>query len=93
MESVDGTLKIECVHGEHFATRAQATVAIVEYIGNDNTERHHSALGNFAPAEFDPHWRAGIKREENIVLSWSHRITHRRPVPGWSQTTEPAARG
>jgi transposase InsO family protein len=31
MESVNGTLKVECVHGVHFETREQARQAIVEY--------------------------------------------------------------
>ena len=31
MESVNGTFKVECVHGEHFETRAQAKQAIVDY--------------------------------------------------------------
>ena len=93
MESVNGTLKIECVHGEHFATRAQARDAIVEYIGYYNTERRHSALGNIAPAEFERRWRAGIEREEKIASTSGPRVTHRRPVPGSSQATEPAVRG
>ena len=37
MESVNGTLKVECVHEEHFQTRAQSQQAIVEYIGYYNT--------------------------------------------------------
>jgi transposase InsO family protein len=36
MESVNGTLKVECVHGVHFETREQARQAIVEYIGYYN---------------------------------------------------------
>ena len=45
MESVNGTLKVECVHGENFKTREEARQAIVEYIGYYNTERRHSSLG------------------------------------------------
>ena len=45
MESVNGTLKVECVNGEHFKTRAQAHQAIIEYIGYYNTQRRHSSLG------------------------------------------------
>ena len=30
MESVNGTLKVECVHDERFETREQARLAIVE---------------------------------------------------------------
>ena len=56
MESVNGTLKVECVHGETFATREQARRAIVQYIGYYNTERRHSALGNVAPAWFEKQW-------------------------------------
>ena len=59
MESVNGTLKVECVCDEHFETRAQAQQAIVEYIGYYNTERRHSSLGYIAPAEFERRWRAG----------------------------------
>jgi len=33
MESVNGTLKVECVHDMHFQTREQAMREIVEYIG------------------------------------------------------------
>ena len=58
MESVNGTLKVECVHDEHFETREQARRAIVEYIGYYNTERRHSALGYITPAEFERRWRA-----------------------------------
>lgn len=93
MESVNGTLKVECVHDECFETRDQARKAIVEYIGYYNTERRHSSLGNIAPAEFERRWRAGIKREENAASTSGHRVTHRRPVPGSSQATEPAVRG
>jgi putative transposase len=90
MESVNGTLKVECVHDEHFETREQARLAIVEYIGYYNTERRHSSLGNIAPAEFERRWSA-----ESIGTAGNqpHRVTHRRPVPGSSQATEPAVRG
>ena len=58
MESVNGTLKVECVHDAHFRTREQARRAIVEYIGYYNTERRHSSMGYIAPAEFERRWRA-----------------------------------
>jgi len=57
MESVNGTVKVECVHGQHFRTRAEAQQALVEYIGYYNTERRHSSLGNVSPAVFEQHWR------------------------------------
>ena len=93
MESVNGTLKVECVNDMHFETREEARKAIVEYIGYYNTERRHSSLGNIAPAEFERRWRAGIKPKEQRLALVRHRVTHRRPVPGSSQATEPAVRG
>jgi transposase InsO family protein len=36
MESANGTVKVECVHGEHFRTRAEAQQALVEYLGYYN---------------------------------------------------------
>jgi len=93
MESVNGTLKVECVNDEHFETREQARQAIVEYIGYYNTERRHSSLGNMTPAEFEWRWRAGVKPKDQGAAPVRHRVTHRRPVPGSSQATEPAVRG
>ena len=93
MESVNGTLKVECVNDVHFETREEARQVIVEYIGYYNTERRHSSLGNITPAEFERRWRAGIKPKEQRVAVVKHRVTHRRPVPGSSQATEPAVRG
>ena len=57
MESVNGTVKVECVHGEHFRTRAETRQALVEYIGYYNTERRHSSLGNLSPAAFERRWQ------------------------------------
>lgn len=62
MESANGTIKVECVHGEHFRSRAEAQQAIVEYIGYYNTDRRHSSLGNVPPAEFERRWRAEAKQ-------------------------------
>ena len=56
MESVNGTLKVECVHGEYFKTRVDAQQAIIEYTGYYNTERRHSSLGNVSPADFERRW-------------------------------------
>ena len=64
MESVNGTLKVECVNNMHFATRDEARQAIVEYVGYYHAQRRHSLLGNIAPAEFERRWRAGIEPEE-----------------------------
>ncbi len=62
MESVNGTVKVECVNGEHFKTRTQAHQAIIEYIGYYNTERRHSSLGYVPPAQFERRWRAEVEQ-------------------------------
>ena len=62
MESVNGTVKVECINGENFQTRAQAHHAIIEYIGYYNTQRRHSSLGYVAPAQFERRWRAEVEQ-------------------------------
>lgn len=53
-ESFFSTLKVELVHDEHFATRAQAEAAIREYVERFyNVERLHSALGYVSPIEYE----------------------------------------
>jgi len=58
MESANGTVKVECVHGAQFKTRAEAAQALLEYFGYYNTERIHSSLGYLTPSEFERRWRA-----------------------------------
>ena len=54
VESFFGTLKRELVYHRHYATRAEATQDIFEYIEVfDNRKRRHSTLGYDAPAEFE----------------------------------------
>jgi transposase InsO family protein len=57
MESANGTVKVECVNGVRFKTRAEAARTIVKYLGYYNTERLHSALGYLSPSEFEQRWR------------------------------------
>jgi transposase InsO family protein len=61
-ESANGTVKVECVHGMHFKTRAEAAQALVEYFGYYNTERIHSSLGYLTPSAFERRWRAENER-------------------------------
>jgi len=69
MESANGTVKVECVHAEHFRTRAEAQQALVEYIGYYNTERRHSSLGNVSPAAFEQRWhRASSQSNAGVTL-------------------------
>lgn len=38
VKSANGTVKVECVHGENFTTRAEAALVLVEYFGYYNTD-------------------------------------------------------
>ena len=53
-ESFFKTLKVECLYRQNFETRAQAEMAVFEYIETwYNTLRRHSAIGYMAPQEFE----------------------------------------
>lgn len=67
MESANGTVKVECVHGAGFKTRAEAAQALVEYLGYYNTERIHSSLGYLTPIEFERRWRAEDEQRGTIA--------------------------
>ncbi len=63
MESFNGTIKVECVYQTRFATRDEARLALVEYIGYYNTERRHSSLDYETPAGFERNWLARQRKE------------------------------
>jgi transposase InsO family protein len=57
-ESFFKTLKTELVYHTHYLTRAQARLAIFQYIeGWYNRKRRHSALGNPSPQQYQPYPR------------------------------------
>jgi transposase InsO family protein len=62
MKRANGTVKVQCVHGAQFKTRAAAAQAIVGYTGDCSTERLHSSLGDPTPSEFERRWRAENER-------------------------------
>jgi putative transposase len=62
-ESFFGNLKSEMVHHERFATRQEAKDKIFDYIEVFyNRSRIHSASEYFAPAEYEPRYRAQLKQ-------------------------------
>lgn len=77
MESANGTVKGECVHGVHFKTRVGAAQALVEYLGYYNTERIDSSLGYVTPSEFERRWRA-----ENERRAAARAMKHHAPTAG-----------
>ena len=53
-ESFFHTMKVEAIHGEHFATREEMRHAVFEYIEVDyNRIRRHSANGRISPMAFE----------------------------------------
>jgi putative transposase len=52
-ESFVGSLKTELIRGRAFATRFEAEIAVVEYLGWFNHTRLHESLGDLPPAEFE----------------------------------------
>jgi transposase InsO family protein len=76
MESANGTVKVERVHGQHYdATRQAAIDDLTEYIGYYNSERRHSALGYLSPVEYERRWA----------------VTQSQPPPGAASYPPPRA--
>jgi transposase InsO family protein len=61
-ESLWGHLKTACVHGQRFATRQQATAAIMDWLAFYNHSRLHSALGYLSPMQYEQRWLAAQRR-------------------------------
>jgi transposase InsO family protein len=52
-ESFFASLKKEVIHDEHFRTRDEAHLAIIDYLRWYNAERRHSTLGYVSPKAFE----------------------------------------
>jgi hypothetical protein len=85
-------VNVEWVHGVHSRTRAEAAQAIVEYIGDCNTERLHSSLGYPTPSEFERRGAPGTN-DVGHRRNEAARVAHRRLWPCSNDTTPTAGRG
>ena len=53
IESGHSTLEFELRRLEHFATKAQARIAVAAWIEQYNHDRRHSALGMLSPITYE----------------------------------------
>jgi putative transposase len=53
IESGHSTLEFELRRLEHFATKAQARIAVAAWIEQYNHDRRHSALGMLSPIAYE----------------------------------------
>lgn len=56
MESVNGSLKVECINRTVYATKAQAKHEAIEYIGYYNNDRIHTSLAHLTPVAYEKRW-------------------------------------
>ena len=74
-ESFNSVLKVEFVHRQSFATRAEARIRIATWIADFyNTRRRHSAAGGLSPVEFE---RQVIEKYASIIGPGEGRLWHR----------------
>ena len=57
-ETLFGSLKVEWLHGEHFATIREAKDAVLEWLRWYNRSRMHSTLHYNSPVEYEQLWLA-----------------------------------
>ena len=74
VESFFHSLKVECIHGEHFISREIMRATVFNYIECDyNRWRRHSWCGGLSPEQFENQNLAYISR--NPILSHRSRTT------------------
>jgi putative transposase len=67
-ESLNGTLRAECLNREWFAHLREAKIVIEQWRWEYNTQRPHSSLGYRTPAQVGAEARATLTRESGTVL-------------------------
>jgi putative transposase len=56
-ETLFGSLKVERLHGQHFATRQQAKDEVLDWLHWYNRKRLHSTLNYLSPMEYEREWK------------------------------------
>lgn len=64
-ETLFGSLKVERLHGQRFATRRQAKDQVIDWVLWYNQSRLHSTLAHVSPMRFEKNWHAAQARQAN----------------------------
>ena len=64
-ETVFGSLKVERLHGQRFATRRQAMDETIAWLLWYNSTRLHSTLAYVSPMQFEQNWLAALPKQAN----------------------------
>jgi putative transposase len=62
-QTLFGSLKVERLHGQRFATRRQAHDEVIAWLLWYNRSRLHSTLGYVSPLRFEENWQADQVRQ------------------------------
>jgi transposase InsO family protein len=64
-ETLFGSLQVEGLHGQTFATRRQAKDEVIDRLLWYNRARLHSTLAYVTPMKFEQNWLANQPRQAN----------------------------
>jgi hypothetical protein len=62
-ETLFGSLKVERLHGQRFATRQQARDEVLDWLHWYNRKRLHSTLNYLSPMEYEREWKHRAAQE------------------------------
>ncbi|QRF56101.1 IS3 family transposase [Variovorax paradoxus] len=64
-ETLFGSLKTECLHGQRLQTKREAKDEIIDWLLQCTRARLHSTPAYVSPIRFEQHWRANQPRQAN----------------------------